>query len=944
MSHAVNNALIMIDGEGKVMFWNNAAERLFGYTAQEAMGMDFHIMAAPEKYHKAVAAGIARFSQTGEGAVLGTTTEITARNRDGEHFPVEVTLSSFQIDDCWYAVGMVQDITERKKAEEEIRKSRENFRIIADYTYDWEGWHDKEGSLLWVNPAVERITGFSVGECMNMPDFPLPLIETDDHEVWEYCLAQALKGQVGNDVPFRVRHKDGSQYWIALSWNPVYSEQGDFTGFRTSARDFTERKEAEDQLRFTQYTVDQAVQSIFWVNPADGSFEYVNDAACHSLGYERDELLNMAVSQIDLDFPEGGLQNLCEILRTQHFIQTEGMQRTKEGKFIEVASSISLAVHEDKELIIVFAKDISREKQAEQELLESEQRLDMALEGGNLGTWDRDFVTNHTVVDDRWASLLWLEPDQMDDPFQAWVNAIHPDDVDKVLDTGRRYREGEIDKYEVSYRVLIKGGELRWQTTKGKAMTRDENGHIVRMVGTVADVTAQKRAEDALKESEERSRLLLSSAGEGIFGVNTQDQITFINPAAQEMLGYNQSELAGKKVHELIHHTHQDGRAYPVEDCPMYATYTEGRRSRVDDEILWRKNGSSFPVSYSSTPIFKDSQVVGAVITFRDITERKQAEAKLKESEYRLEMALTSSNTGLWDFWPQTGEDFHNDQWFRQLGYERSDFPDESGVLHKLMHPGDKEAFIKKIDEYAEDGTHEYKMEFRLKAKDGSWKWIQSLGKVIQWDEQGKPVRIIGVHLDTTERKLHEQEMTASQQRLMQIIDFLPDPTWVIDHQSKVVAWNRALAKLTGIEQSEILGKGDHEYALPFYGERRPILIDLAQTWDESLQEKYLAVKRGEDGVLTSESFHPQLKKGTYLSGTARALYGPDGEPEGAIETVRDVTGQKKAEQELQQNLDELTRFSRLVVGREEKMILLKEEINSLMTEMGREVKYKIVE
>ena len=99
---------------------------------------------------------------------------MNGRKRSGEEFPAEVNLSSFQMDEQWYAVGVVRDITKRKQAEEAIRRSREEFRIIADYTYDWEGWHDAGGKLLWTNPAVERITGYSVEECMSMADYPRP--------------------------------------------------------------------------------------------------------------------------------------------------------------------------------------------------------------------------------------------------------------------------------------------------------------------------------------------------------------------------------------------------------------------------------------------------------------------------------------------------------------------------------------------------------------------------------------------------------------------------------------------------------------------------------------------------------------------------------------------------------------------------------------------------
>ena len=150
-----------------------------------------------------------------------------------------------------------------------------------------------------------------------------------------------------------------------------------------------------------------------------------------------------------------------------------------------------------------------------------------------------------------------------------------------------------------------------------------------RLEGLVADRTAELATKrDLLQTAEERSRLLLYSAGEGIFGVDAEGLCTFANPAALDFLGYSTEELVGQNIHNTIHHSHQDGSFYPAENCPMLKSFTEGATHRVDDEVLWRKDGTHFSVEYSSTPMEKDSRVVGVVITFRDITERKASEER----------------------------------------------------------------------------------------------------------------------------------------------------------------------------------------------------------------------------------------------------------------------------------------------------------------------------
>ena len=142
--------------------------------------------------------------------------------------------------------------------------------------------------------------------------------------------------------------------------------------------------------------------------------------------------------------------------------------------------------------------------------------------------------------------------------------------------------------------------------------------------------TELRKKQEQLSVAEERSHLLLYSAGEGIFGVSSEGQCTFANPSSLDMLGYTQDEIVGKDIHDLIHHTHADGTPYPAEGCPMSRAYTHGEPKTINDEMLWRKDGIGFFVEYTATPMKKDGKTVGAVVTFNDITEQKQLEKSLQ--------------------------------------------------------------------------------------------------------------------------------------------------------------------------------------------------------------------------------------------------------------------------------------------------------------------------
>ncbi|QWG25260.1 sigma 54-interacting transcriptional regulator [Bradyrhizobium sediminis] len=142
-------------------------------------------------------------------------------------------------------------------------------------------------------------------------------------------------------------------------------------------------------------------------------------------------------------------------------------------------------------------------------------------------------------------------------------------------------------------------------------------------------LAAWQRVERVFQDIERENQLILRAAGEGIYGVNAEGKTTFVNPAAERMLGWAAEELVGKTIHPIVHHSHHDGSHYPDEDCPIYAAFRDGAVHNVDGEVFWRKDGSPVWVEYTSTPIRDRSMVVGAVIVFRDVSQRREADEKL---------------------------------------------------------------------------------------------------------------------------------------------------------------------------------------------------------------------------------------------------------------------------------------------------------------------------
>ena len=198
-----------------------------------------------------------------------------------------------------------------------------------------------------------------------------------------------------------------------------------------------------------------------------------------------------------------------------------------------------------------------------------------------------------------------------------WLDAVHPDDRESAHETFRRQVQGE--SIEAAYRIRTPDGQEKWIRDRA-FLVRDDAGQPIRIVGVAEEVTQQKLAEEKLLETNRRlqdatnqlriesariigdAELILASAGEGIYGLDAEGLTTFANPAALAMLGYAAEELIGKPQHAMIHHSHPDGSRFSPESCLIYKALRDGMVHRSDAEVFWKKDGTSFPISYTSTP------------------------------------------------------------------------------------------------------------------------------------------------------------------------------------------------------------------------------------------------------------------------------------------------------------------------------------------------------
>jgi hydrogenase-4 transcriptional activator len=216
---------------------------------------------------------------------------------------------------------------------------------------------------------------------------------------------------------------------------------------------------------------------------------------------------------------------------------------------------------------------------------------------------------------------LWVSfSDETLTQGQAWSDDL------VLVDMSRRQHA-----VEVSANALADGRRILFTIQRRDVLETRRNRSEARRQHRLGHV-GWERISQVFERIEQQNRLILGAVGEGIYGLDAKGQTTFINPAAERILGWSAADMVGHDAHQLFHHSHRDGSCFAVQECPIHASFSDGQVHRVDNEVFWHKNGEAIAVEYTSTPIFEMGRLVGAVVLFRDIRERQRAEQRLREA------------------------------------------------------------------------------------------------------------------------------------------------------------------------------------------------------------------------------------------------------------------------------------------------------------------------
>jgi PAS domain S-box-containing protein len=558
-------------------------------------------------------------------------------------------------------IGMALDVTERKRTEEALRRSeadlRENERQLHSVLSELPGLAyrclaDKNWTALYAAGRFAPVAGIDADDLVTGRIHYGDILHPEDAERCARTVAEALARREPYETEHRIFDRQGQVKWILSRGHGVFAENGNLRFVEGLNIDVTERKRAEEELRRANDRLALAVRgsrvSVWENDMAGGNYR---DGRIHctnvleQLGYPAPEsaveweVLAASIHAADRRPVEEALRAYLAGAMAEYSVEFRA--RHRDGSYRWMLSR-GVAVRDEAGRPVRFVGtriDITELKEAEEALRESEARfrafIDHATDAFFLNIWrpEARFVD---VNGQACASLgytrdeltamgpLDISPDVTPTMLEELRKRVDAGET-VTFDLRHRRKDGSVFPVEVRLRALTLEGRRY-----GLALTRD--------------MTDRKIAEDVLRQSEQRTRLLLESSGDGIYGIDVLGRCTFINRAGANLLGWPPEAILGRDLHDLAHHSRADGAPYAVADCPILQAFRAGIPCRVSDEVFWRRDGRAFPVEYSSQPLVEGGEVRGAVVTFADITDRKAAEAELRQAKDTAEAASRAKN------------------------------------------------------------------------------------------------------------------------------------------------------------------------------------------------------------------------------------------------------------------------------------------------------------
>lgn len=594
--------------------------------------------------------------------------------------------------------------------------------------------------------------------------------------------------------------ENGDLVWDGIQYDITERVAADLAQQELLTEAINARLDAVNTRDLLNSVFDRTSDGIVAINN-DWCITYLNDRAAIIIGQPVDTLMG---KDLWTEFPEAVgnpfyqacHRSLAEQIVLSIEIFYEPWERWLENR-----------IHPDDQGLTIYFTDITNRKRAESAAIRSERQYDSLADAAPVGIFRTDAIGNCLYVNDRWSQITGIAFEQAQG--DGWVDGLHPNDRQRV--SSDWYQSAQENRpFRSEYRFQRTDGSVAWVFSQAVAEL-DDRGQVAGYIGTVTDITTLKNTEELLQVSEERLRLALTAAKQGLYDLNIQTGEAVVNPEYATMLGYDPATFQETNA-KWIDRLHPDDQESVAN---TYQAYVRGDIPDYSVEFRLRTNSGDWKWILSLGKITTwdaAGQPLRMLGTHTDISDLKQA-AEERFQAYQilnelrlLENILDIVLAGYWDWNFASQTEYLSPGYKRMLGYGDAELPNGPGLWQRLICPADLPKVLECMEYHIQSqGQIPYYTEVRYQHKDGSLVWVICSGRVIEWDEAGQAVRMVGCHIDITDRKLAELKLQESNEKLLQATQLKSEFLANMSHELRtplnaILGTNEAL-------QDEIFGR-----------------------------------------------------------------------------------------------------------------------------------------
>jgi len=880
------------DPEGITRYWNKASEKLYGYTAEEAIGRNLVDLIIPPEMRSFVRQSITQMADSGEPVPAS---ELMLMRSDGSRVPVFSSHTIVKIPGKAQELFCIDiDLSDLRKAEEKLRESEEKYRFltenISDVIWIYNITHNK---FTYISPSVFNLRGYTDTEAMKegLSDSLTPI---------------SAKGLI-EKVPSRMKEfqdgisktyideleqvcKNGSIIWVEASTKFQKAKDGTLEVHGVS-RDLTARKQAEIALRESEEKYRLLVENAgigVGVYSPDGRILFYNQKAVQHMGRKTEDLIGKTLKEVFGDYAASVYaKRFQEVVESDRNLQYEDFVQLPTGNYWFLTNNTKI-IGPDGEVkgVLLLSHDITERKLAEEQLHKERLLFRTLIDNIPDAIYSKDLNYCKTLANE--TEVRYMGAKSEADVLGKDDYAFYPEDLaakfledDKqVIETGKPV----LNREEFIFDEL---DQKRWLLSS-KIPLREKGGEIIGLVGIGRDITDRKKVEEALRESEEKFRLLFRHLTTGFAlheiildsaGKPVDYRFLQINPAFEAMTGLKSEEVVGKTALEVM----PDTESFWIE--------TYGKVALTGNPVTFEHFSQVLNKHYQVNSYSPGAGLFAVV--FLDITERKKAEEALRFSEEKYRLLFENANEAIYVVQDQRIV-FANEVCELVTGISLVNLIGIS--ILELVDENDRADLAVHHKNMIEGRLKNHSSTFSVRNRNGKKHWISVNSVRIEWN--GKPATL-NMGTDITEKKLMDELLRESEEQFSAIYENVQDVFFQTGLDGIILKISPSIKHFAQFDKEELLGTPVTDlYANP--DERGGLLTALIRSREVRDYELKLRTKTGDI---------------MYVSLNARLILDTEGRPLHVDGALRDITGRKQAEEALQQSYNLLNNLTAMVPG-----------------------------